>query len=157
MANTSQGAYEFMVLQYDGNGLFRVARRDPGNRAGDRHDRRGRASVTGAFLRSALMRATVADNGNVVSSLNSPLSLFGRDLAVDDRCADGMDYWDRDRRQQDGFGAGQLHLRRAHSLPRQRRNTYFGLACQQQITSSSFCNSTAAISGSSRRHRQRPP
>ena len=29
MANTSQGAYEFMVLQYDGNGLFRVLEATP--------------------------------------------------------------------------------------------------------------------------------
>ena len=29
MANTSQGAYEFMVLQYDGNGLFRVLETTP--------------------------------------------------------------------------------------------------------------------------------
>jgi hypothetical protein len=29
MANTSQGSYEFLVLQYDGNGIFRVVDASP--------------------------------------------------------------------------------------------------------------------------------
>jgi hypothetical protein len=32
MANTSQGAYEFMVLQYDGNGIFRFLEATPATR-----------------------------------------------------------------------------------------------------------------------------
>lgn len=71
MANTSQGAYEFMVLQYDGNGNFRVLEATPAT-----------AQATGMLGAAGISRwsfpavssysATVADNGDVISSLNSP-------------------------------------------------------------------------------------
>jgi hypothetical protein len=71
MANTSQGAYEFIVLQYDGNGNFRVLEATPAT-----------AQAIGMIGAAGLSRwsfpnissypAAVADNGNVISSLNSP-------------------------------------------------------------------------------------
>jgi hypothetical protein len=72
MANTSQGSYEFMVLQYDGNGTFRVLDATPATAqaigivgaAGISHW--SYPSVSGYI-------ATGADNGNVISSVNSPL------------------------------------------------------------------------------------
>jgi Pectate lyase superfamily protein len=72
MANTAQGAYEFLVLQYDSSGIFRVVSTTPAT-----------AQAIGTIGASAISHwsfpavsgyaATVADNGNVVSSLNSPL------------------------------------------------------------------------------------
>jgi hypothetical protein len=75
MANTAQGAYEMMVLQYDGSGIFRVVDATPAT-----------AQAIGMIGASAISHwsfpavsayaASAADNGNVVSSLNSPLSYF---------------------------------------------------------------------------------
>jgi hypothetical protein len=71
MANTSQGAYEFMVLQYDGNGIFRVIEATPATAQAI-----GTAGTAGishwSFPTVSSYTASVADNGNVISSLNSP-------------------------------------------------------------------------------------
>jgi hypothetical protein len=72
MANTSQGAYEFLVLQYDGNGIFRVVDATPATAQAI-----GMIGATGishwSFPAVSTYAAAAADNGNVVSSLNSPL------------------------------------------------------------------------------------
>jgi hypothetical protein len=72
MAFTSQGAYEFMVLQYDGNGIFRVLDATPATAQAV-----GMIGATGishwSFPAVSAYTATVADNGNVISSVNSPL------------------------------------------------------------------------------------
>jgi hypothetical protein len=80
LANTSQGAYEFVVLQYDaagngGTGNFRVIDATPATwqaigaigSAGFSH---WSFPAVGAYA------AVIADNGNVLSSYNSPLSYF---------------------------------------------------------------------------------
>ena len=73
MANTSQGAYEFMVLQYDGNGNFRVLDATPAT--AQAIGMIGAAGISHwSFPAVSSYAATVADNGNVVSSLNSPAS-----------------------------------------------------------------------------------
>ena len=73
IANTSQGAYEFMVLQYDGSGLFRVVEATPATAQAI-----GMIGPAGighwSFPALSSYGAAVSDNGNVVSSLNSPLS-----------------------------------------------------------------------------------
>ena len=75
MANTSQGAYEFMVLQYDGSGIFRVLEATPATAQAI-----GMAGAAGishwSFPTVSSYTATVADNGNVISSLNSPASFL---------------------------------------------------------------------------------
>jgi hypothetical protein len=72
MANTSQGAYEFMVLQYDGNGIFRVAEATPAT--AQAIGMIGAAGISHwTFPALSSYNATVADNGGVMSSLNSPL------------------------------------------------------------------------------------
>jgi len=75
LANTTQGAYEFLVLQYDGSGNFRVVDATPVT-----------AQAIGMIGAGGLSRwsfpaisaypAAVADNGSVLSSFNSPLSFF---------------------------------------------------------------------------------
>ncbi|MFL5266813.1 MAG: glycosyl hydrolase family 28-related protein [Stellaceae bacterium] len=71
MANTSQGAYEFMVLQYDGNGLFRVLETTPAT--AQSIGMIGAGGITRwTFPAVSSYNATNADNGTVVSSLNSP-------------------------------------------------------------------------------------
>jgi hypothetical protein len=71
MANTSQGAYEFMVLQYDGNGIFRVLETTPAT--AQAIGMIGAARINRwSFPTASSYSATVADNGNVISSLNSP-------------------------------------------------------------------------------------
>ena len=73
MANTSQGAYEFMVLQYDGNGIFRVLEATPAT--AQAIGMIGAAGISRwSFPTVSSYSATVADNGNVISSLNSPAS-----------------------------------------------------------------------------------
>ena len=73
MANTSQGAYEFMVVQYDGNGIFRVLDATPAT--AQAIGMIGAAGVSRwSFPMVSSYSATVADNGNVISSLNSPAS-----------------------------------------------------------------------------------
>jgi hypothetical protein len=73
MANTSQGAYEFMVLQYDGNGIFRVLEATPAT--AQAIGMIGAAGINHwSFPAVSSYAATVADNGNVISSLNSPAS-----------------------------------------------------------------------------------
>jgi len=70
MANTSQGAYEFMVLQYDGNGNFRMLEATPAS--AQAIGMIGAAGISHwSFPAVNSYSATVADNGNVVSSLNS--------------------------------------------------------------------------------------
>jgi hypothetical protein len=73
MADTSQGAYEFMVLQYDGNGNFRVLEATPATAQAI-----GMVGATGisrwTFPTVSSYPATVADNGTVISSFNSPAS-----------------------------------------------------------------------------------
>jgi hypothetical protein len=73
MANTSQGAYEFVVLQYDGNGIFRVLEATPAT--AQAIGMIGAAGINHwSFPAVSSYAATVADNGNVISSLNSPAS-----------------------------------------------------------------------------------
>lgn len=73
MANTSQGAYEFMVLQYDGNGIFRILEATPAT--AQAIGMIGAAGISRwSFPAVSSYSATVADNGNVVSSLNSTAS-----------------------------------------------------------------------------------
>jgi len=73
MANTSQGAYEFMVLQYDGNGNFRVLEATPAT--AQAIGMLGAAGINRwSFPTVSSYAATVADNGNVISSLNSSAS-----------------------------------------------------------------------------------
>ena len=71
MANTSQGAYEFMVLQYDGNGIFRILEATPSTAQAIGMVGTGGISRW-SFPTTSSYSATVADNDNVVSSLNSP-------------------------------------------------------------------------------------
>jgi hypothetical protein len=73
MANTSQGAYEFIVLQYDGNGNFRVLDATPAT--AQAIGMIGAAGISRwSFPTVSSYFATVADNGNVISSLSSPAS-----------------------------------------------------------------------------------
>ena len=75
MANTSQGAYEFMVLQYDGSGIFRVLEATPAT--AQAIGMVGAAGISHwSFPTVSSYTATVADNGNVISSLNSPASFL---------------------------------------------------------------------------------
>jgi hypothetical protein len=73
MANTSQGSYEFMVLQYDGGGIFRVLEATPATAQAI-----GMIGAAGlshwSFPTASAYNATTADNGNVISSVNSPLA-----------------------------------------------------------------------------------
>jgi hypothetical protein len=75
MANTSQGAYEFMVLQYDGSGNFRVVQATPATAQAI-----GMLGATAlshwSFPAVSTYAAGVADNGNIVSSFNSPMSFM---------------------------------------------------------------------------------
>ena len=71
MANTSQGAYEFMVLQYDSNGIFRVLDATPAT--AQAIGMIGSAGISHwSFPAVSAYAATDADNGNVISSVNSP-------------------------------------------------------------------------------------
>ncbi|MGH7031989.1 MAG: glycosyl hydrolase family 28-related protein, partial [Stellaceae bacterium] len=73
LANTSQGAYEFLVLQYDGSDNFRVVGATPAT--AQSIGMIGAASLSHwSFPSVSAYAATVADNGNVVSSDNSPAS-----------------------------------------------------------------------------------
>jgi len=71
MPNTSQGAYEFMVLQYDGSGNFRVLDATPATKQAI-----GMIGIAGishwSFPEVSAYAAAGADNGNVISSVNSP-------------------------------------------------------------------------------------
>jgi Pectate lyase superfamily protein len=78
LASTSQGAYEFLVLQYDNTGSgsnFRVIDATPAT-----WQAIGAAGSAGfshwSFPSVSAYSAALADNGNVVSSYNSPLSYF---------------------------------------------------------------------------------
>ena len=72
LANTSQGAYEFLVLQYDGAGNFRVVEMTPAT--AQTIGTIGAGGITRwGFPSVSAYVATVADNGGVVSSYNSPL------------------------------------------------------------------------------------
>jgi hypothetical protein len=78
LANTSQGAYEFLVLQYDasgngGTGNFRVLEATPAT--AQALGELGSASLSHwTFPAVSAYGATVADNGNVISPFNSPAS-----------------------------------------------------------------------------------
>ena len=75
LANTAQGAYEFLVLQYDGTGSFRVVDATPAT--AQAIGMIGAAGISHwSFPAVSSYVATVADNGNVLSSFNSPLSFF---------------------------------------------------------------------------------
>jgi hypothetical protein len=72
LANTSQGAYEFLVLQYDGSGNFRVVDATPAT--AQAIGTIGAGGITRwSFPSVSAYAATVADNGGAVSSYNSPL------------------------------------------------------------------------------------
>jgi hypothetical protein len=73
MAYNGQSSYEFLVLQYDGSGNFRVVETTPATVQA--------IGIVGAagisrwsFPVVSTYDATVADNGNAVSSFNSPAS-----------------------------------------------------------------------------------
>jgi hypothetical protein len=73
LANTRQGAYEFLVLQYDGSSNFRVVDATPAT--AQAIGVIGSAGISHwSFPSVSAYAATAADNGNVVSSFNSPLS-----------------------------------------------------------------------------------
>jgi hypothetical protein len=73
MANSAQGAYEFLVLQYDGSGIFRTVNATPATMQAI--GMIGSAAISHwSYPTVSSYAATVADNGNVLSSLNSPLS-----------------------------------------------------------------------------------
>lgn len=73
LANTAQGAYEFLVLQYDGSGNFRVVGATPAT--AQAIGMIGTASVSHwSFPSTSAYTATVADNGNAISNYNSPIS-----------------------------------------------------------------------------------
>jgi hypothetical protein len=75
LANTSQGAYEFLALQYDGSGNFRVVGATPAT--AQAIGVIGTASVSHwSFPPTSTYTASIADNGNVVSSYNSPASFM---------------------------------------------------------------------------------
>src|SRR5262249_29518835 len=75
LANTSQGAYEFLVLQYDGSGIFRVLDATPAT--AQAIGMTGAAGISHwSFPAVSTYAATGADNGNVISSANSPLSFL---------------------------------------------------------------------------------
>jgi len=75
LANTSQGAYEFLVLQYDGSGNFRVVDMTPAT--AQAIGTMGAGAITHwSFPSVSAYAATRADNGGVVSSYNSPLSFL---------------------------------------------------------------------------------
>ena len=72
LANTSQGAYEFVVLQYDGSGNFRVTGTTPAT--AQAIGMIGSAGISHwSFPAASTYAATVADNGNVISNYNTPL------------------------------------------------------------------------------------
>ena len=75
LANTTQGAYELLVLQYDGSGNFRVVDATPATAQAIGMIGTGGISHW-SFPAVSAYAAAVADNGNVVSSFNSPLSFF---------------------------------------------------------------------------------
>ena len=75
LANTAQGAYEFLGLQYDGSGNFRVVDATPATAQAIGMIGAGGISHWN-FPAVSTYVAAVADNGNVVSSFNSPLSFF---------------------------------------------------------------------------------
>jgi hypothetical protein len=75
MANSAQGAYEFLVLQYDGSGVFRILNATPATVQAI--GTIGSAAISHwSFPTVSSYAATVADNGNVLSSLNSALPYF---------------------------------------------------------------------------------
>jgi hypothetical protein len=76
LASTSQGAYEYLALQYDGSGNFRVVEATPATMQA--LGAIGSASISHWSFPggSTAYAATVADNGNVVSSFNSPGSFL---------------------------------------------------------------------------------
>jgi hypothetical protein len=75
LANTAQGAYEFLVLQYDGSGNFRVVDATPATAQAIGMIGTGGISHW-SFPAVSSYAAAVADNGNVLSSFNSPLAFF---------------------------------------------------------------------------------
>ena len=73
LANTSQGAYEFAVLQYDGSGNFRLTEATPAT--AQANGMIGTAGITHwSFPSLSSYAAAVTDNGNAISSYNSPTS-----------------------------------------------------------------------------------
>jgi len=75
LANTAQGAYEFLVLQYDGSSNFRVVDATPATAQAIGMIGAGGISHW-SFPVVSSYSAAVADNGGVLSSFNSPLSFF---------------------------------------------------------------------------------
>ena len=75
LANTAQGAYEFLVLQYDASGNFRVVDATPATAQAIGMIGAGGISHWN-FPAVSSYAAAVADNGGVLSSFNSPLSFF---------------------------------------------------------------------------------
>jgi Pectate lyase superfamily protein len=78
LANTSQGAYEYLVLQYDNTSSgsnFRVVDATPAT-----WQALGAIGSAGfshwTFPATSAYQASLADNGNVLSSYNSPLGYF---------------------------------------------------------------------------------
>jgi hypothetical protein len=75
LANTSQGAYEFLVLQFDGSGNFRVVGATPAT--AQAIGMIGSSSISHwSFPFTSAYSAATADNGNVISNYNSPASFM---------------------------------------------------------------------------------
>jgi hypothetical protein len=88
MANTSQGAYEFLVLQYDGAGNFRVVSATPAT--AQAIGTIGSAGLSHwSYPAVSAYAAGVGDNGNVVSNLNSPMSYMAVTLPPTDAISAG--------------------------------------------------------------------
>ena len=78
LANTSQGAYEFLALQFDGSN-FRVIDATPAT--AQALGMIGSAGISHwSFPAASAYAATAADDGNVISSFNSPLSYMAVSL-----------------------------------------------------------------------------
>ena len=75
LANTSQGAYEFLVVQYDGSGSFRVVGATPAT--AQTIGMIGTASISHwSFPSTSVYTAATSDNDNVISNFNSPGSFM---------------------------------------------------------------------------------
>ena len=135
MPETSQGAYEFMVLQYDGGGNFRILDATPAT--AQAIGMIGAAAITHwSFPAASAYAATSADNGNVISNVNSPAPFMAVTLPPTGGARNGVDDRYYDGRQQDGIGTGQSHIRWTYPLSRQRRRGNLPVACRRQLRAS---------------------
>ena len=73
--------FEFLMLQYDGAGNFRVLQAYAGDGAGNRNGR-NRRDRSMAVSGSQRLCCQLDDNGAAVSSFNSPAGLYGGDTSA---------------------------------------------------------------------------